>query len=149
MHYHARVPRPVVIAAAQLGPIARADTRAQVVERMLGLLRDAHAMGAQLVVFPELALTTFFPLWFIEDPAQLDAFYERAMPNPATIRNNSHWGRSKGFCRFQMTSVMLHTAKQAANTVDAQASSTAAGWKAAIRYPAAMAAKTSVTMCQQ
>ena len=31
-------------------------------------------MGCQLVVFPELALTTFFPRWYMEDPAELDAF---------------------------------------------------------------------------
>ncbi len=78
------MPRPIVIAAAQLGPIQRADSRAAVVERMLVHLRDAHAMGCTLVVFPELALTTFFPRWFIEDEAELDAFYETQMPSPQT-----------------------------------------------------------------
>jgi len=78
------VPRPLVIAAAQLGPIQRAHDRSAVVERLLVLLRSAHAMGAQLVVFPELALTTFFPRWAIEDERELTAFYERRMPSPAT-----------------------------------------------------------------
>ncbi|MEM9459198.1 MAG: N-carbamoyl-D-amino-acid hydrolase [Myxococcota bacterium] len=76
--------RPLVIAAAQLGPVQRADPRALVVERMRALLRDAHGMGARLVVFPELALTTFFPRWYFEDEAELDAFYETAMPSPST-----------------------------------------------------------------
>jgi len=36
-----------------------------------------------LVVFPELALTTFFPRWDIADEAELDSYYETAMPNAA------------------------------------------------------------------
>ena len=34
------------------------------------------------MVFPELALTTFFPRWFLQDEAELDQFFETAMPNP-------------------------------------------------------------------
>jgi predicted amidohydrolase len=79
----APAPRVVTVGAAQLGPVARAEPRRSVVERLLALLRQAHARGCSVVVFPELALTTFFPRWLIEDPAELDAFYERAMPNPA------------------------------------------------------------------
>ena len=67
--------RVITVGAAQLGPIARSESRAQVVARMLALMRQAHAHGCQLVVFPELALTTFFPRWYLEDPAELDAFY--------------------------------------------------------------------------
>ena len=76
-------PRIVTVGAAQLGPIARAEPRQAVVARLVALLRQAHARGCALVVFPELALTTFFPRWLIEDEAELDSFYERAMPNPA------------------------------------------------------------------
>jgi predicted amidohydrolase len=76
--------RIVTVGAAQLGPIARSETRAQVVERMLALMHQAKAHGCDLVVFPELALTTFFPRWYMEDPAELDAFYEREMPGPET-----------------------------------------------------------------
>jgi len=76
--------RIVTVGAAQLGPIARSDTRTQVVERMLALMHQAKAHGCDLVVFPELALTTFFPRWYIEDPAELDVFYEREMPGPET-----------------------------------------------------------------
>lgn len=78
------VSRPLVIAAAQLGPIQRDHTRAQVVTRLRAHLREAHALGATLVVFPELCLTTFFPRWIIDDEAVLDAFYERTMPGPDT-----------------------------------------------------------------
>ena len=48
---------------------------------MIALLRQAHRQGARVVVFPELALTTFFPRWHIENEAELDSFYEREMPN--------------------------------------------------------------------
>jgi len=44
----------------------------------------AAERGADLVVFPELALTTFFPRWFMEEPSEIDAFFETEMPSPAT-----------------------------------------------------------------
>ena len=77
-------PRRITVAAAQMGPVARAEPRSRVVARLVEMLRDAHGRGAGLVVFPELALTTFFPRWFMEDPAELDAFYEAEMPGPET-----------------------------------------------------------------
>jgi hypothetical protein len=76
--------RIVTVGAAQLGPIARAETRRQVVERLLALMRHASAHGCDLVVYPELALTTFFPRWHFERQAEIDAFFERAMPSQET-----------------------------------------------------------------
>ena len=76
--------RNLTIAAAQMGPIELDHSRADVVERLLVLLREAHAGGAELVVFPELALTTFFPRWWFEDQAEIDAFFETSMPGPQT-----------------------------------------------------------------
>jgi hypothetical protein len=75
--------RRVRVAAAQMGPIARVDTRAAVVERLIALLDDAAGRGAELVVFPELALTTFFPRWDLPDDEVL-SFFERTMPSPET-----------------------------------------------------------------
>ena len=72
------------IAAAQMGPIAKEETRHEVVARQIALLREAHAQGAQLVVFPELALTTFFPRWHLTDPAEIESYYETEMPGPET-----------------------------------------------------------------
>jgi len=77
------MPRLITIAAAQLGPIARDEPRESAVARLCALLREAKDRGAELVVFPELALTTFFPRWYFESEADVDAFFERAMPNPA------------------------------------------------------------------
>ncbi len=72
--------RTLVTAVAQLGPIARDEPRASAVARMVALLGEARERGAGLVVFPELAFTTFFPRWYIEDPDELDAFYEDGEP---------------------------------------------------------------------
>lgn len=76
--------RIVRVGAAQLGPVQREHTREQVVERLLALLRQAGQQGVDLVVYPELALTTFFPRWFLDDIAEADHWYERSMPNAAT-----------------------------------------------------------------
>jgi predicted amidohydrolase len=74
----------ITVGAAQLGPIQRAESRAAVVERLCALMRKAHARGCDLVIYPELALTTFFPRWYIEDQDEVDTWFERAMPNNET-----------------------------------------------------------------
>lgn len=76
--------RFVNVAAAQLGPIARNETKKQVVDRLLAHLHQAKKMDVDVVVFPELALTTFFPRWFSEDISDFDCFYETQMPGPDT-----------------------------------------------------------------
>ncbi len=76
--------REIVIGAAQMGPIQKAEGRDAVVARMLGLLNEAKQAGCGLVIFPELCLTTFFPRWFMEDQAEIDAWFEQVMPSPAT-----------------------------------------------------------------
>lgn len=76
------------VGAAQLGPIGRHESRASVVDRLLVLLRQAGSANVDLVVYPELALTTFFPRWYVEGEADLDldSFYETEMPGPETGR---------------------------------------------------------------
>jgi len=76
--------RLITVGAAQLGPIARQESRGLVVKRLLDLLGQAQGRGCDLVVFPELALTTFFPRWWMGDQAEIDAFFEREMPGPET-----------------------------------------------------------------
>ena len=76
--------RIVTVGAAQMGPINRNHSRGQVVRRLLDLMQRAHAMGCDLVVYPELTLTTFFPRWFMADQAEIDSFFEREMPGPET-----------------------------------------------------------------
>lgn len=76
--------RELPIGCAQLGPIQKADSRASVVERLIALLEQAHQDKAKFVVFPELALTTFFPRWYMEDQAEVDTWFESSMPNEVT-----------------------------------------------------------------
>src|SRR5512146_1265048 len=76
--------RIVTVGAAQLGAIGRSDTRGAGGKRLLALLAEAHGRGCDLVVFPELALTTFFPRWWMEDQREVDAFFERELPGPET-----------------------------------------------------------------
>jgi predicted amidohydrolase len=76
--------RFLTIGAAQLGPVGRDEPRERVVERMLTLLRDAKTHACELVVFPELAITTFFPRWYEADRADAEHWYETEMPSPAT-----------------------------------------------------------------
>ncbi|RYZ03111.1 MAG: N-carbamoyl-D-amino-acid hydrolase, partial [Comamonadaceae bacterium] len=77
--------RPFGLAVAQMGPVHLADSRASVVARLVEMMREAHGRGARLVVFPELALTTFFPRYWMPDEAEVDArFFEPSMPGPET-----------------------------------------------------------------
>ena len=76
--------RIVHAAAAQMGPISKSETRTDTVRRLVAMMREAKGRGAELVVFAELGLTTFFPRWLIEDEAELDAWYETEMPGPET-----------------------------------------------------------------
>jgi N-carbamoyl-D-amino-acid hydrolase len=76
--------RCLTIAAAQLGPISRNEARPQVVRRLIALLRQAHDQRCELVVFPECALTSFFPHWWSGDQSQIDLYFERSLPSADT-----------------------------------------------------------------
>ena len=76
--------RIITVGAAQLGPIQKEHTKTSAVERLIALLRQASSNGCDLVVFPELALTTFFPRWFVDDITEADHWYETSMPSPET-----------------------------------------------------------------
>lgn len=54
-----RVARTIRVAAAQMGPNQKADSREDILARMTRLLEDAAAQRATLVVFPELAFTAW------------------------------------------------------------------------------------------
>ena len=75
------MPRVIRVGGAQLGPLQKADTRQIAVDRLIALLDKANAEHCQLVVFPELALTTFFPRWNIDDQDEVDRYFEQSMPN--------------------------------------------------------------------
>ncbi|MBI4183553.1 MAG: N-carbamoyl-D-amino-acid hydrolase [Proteobacteria bacterium] len=76
--------RKLRVAAAQMGPVAKDESRAEVVQRLLKMMRGAAEMGVDLVCYPELALTTFFPRWCIDSKDEFDLYFERELPGPET-----------------------------------------------------------------
>lgn len=76
--------RRIRIGGAQLGGISRSDSKKEIVDRLVALLRQAGEKGCELVVFPELALSTFFPRWYAERDG-MDGYFEDGMPNAATL----------------------------------------------------------------
>ena len=98
--------RIVKVAAAQMGPIQKADGRQQVVARMLDLMRAAKAQDCDLIVYPELALTTFFPRWYMTDWSEVDTWFERDMPNAATrplFERAAQFGMAMSFGYAELT----------------------------------------------
>ncbi|PNS14983.1 hypothetical protein CAC42_2212 [Sphaceloma murrayae] len=77
--------RPVKIAAAQVGAIDITTPRETVLNRLLSLLESGASQSVRLVVFPEIALTTFFPRYLLADD-QLSSFFETSSPltSPST-----------------------------------------------------------------
>src|SRR2546428_760817 len=72
--------RIVTVAAAQMGPNQESSSREEIVERMLTLLDQARAQGVELVAYPEMALTTYFPKKIRKD---FDQFFETEIPPKA------------------------------------------------------------------
>lgn len=76
--------RVMTMAPVQLGPVR--FRAARIAARRGGRTHACpHGAGgavrASLVVFPELALTSFLPRWDIDDDALLDGFFETSMPS--------------------------------------------------------------------
>jgi len=69
--------RYVKIAAAQMGPNPEWMPREQILSRMLRLMDEAIVERADIVAYPELALTTYFPKRIRSD---YDQFFETEMP---------------------------------------------------------------------
>lgn len=74
------MPRLIKVAAAQMGPNNEGTPREAIVERMLGLLEQAIGDGVELIVYPEMALTTYFPKKIRRD---FDQFFETEVPPKA------------------------------------------------------------------
>ncbi len=58
------------------------DHRQAVVKRLIEMLNEAKSRSPKFVVFPELALTTFFPRYWMSAEAAIKRFFERTMLNP-------------------------------------------------------------------
>ena len=74
------MPRRLKVAAAQMGPNNEGTSREEIVERMRGLLEQAIGDGVELIVYPEMALTTYFPKRIRPD---YDQFFETEVPPKA------------------------------------------------------------------
>src|SRR5437763_466819 len=74
------MPRHVKVAAAQLGPNNEGTPREEIVDRMLALLEHAIRDGIELIAYPEMALTTYFPK---KVRADFDQFFETEVPPKA------------------------------------------------------------------
>ncbi|KQV37056.1 MULTISPECIES: nitrilase-related carbon-nitrogen hydrolase [unclassified Rhizobium] len=74
------MPRTIRIAAAQMGPVNPSEERSVTISRILKLLGSAADKDCDLAVFPELALSTFFPREYHADLRKADMFYEKSMP---------------------------------------------------------------------
>jgi N-carbamoyl-D-amino-acid hydrolase len=74
------MPRYIKVAAAQMGPNNEGVPREEIVERMLALLEQAARDGVELIVYPEMALTTYFPKKIRND---FDQFFETEVPPKA------------------------------------------------------------------
>ena len=72
--------RYVTVAAAQMGPNNEGTPREEIVERMLAMLERAAQDGVELIVYPEMALTTYFPKKIRRD---FDQFFETEVPPKA------------------------------------------------------------------
>jgi len=72
------MPRILKVAAAQMGPVHRWSLRTETLARMLHLLQTASSLGAQVVLFPECAFTTFFPRHLISSQEELDSYFEHS-----------------------------------------------------------------------
>ena len=76
--------RILTVGIAQMGPVSRNETRSQVIKRLITMMRMASEKNADFVVFPELALTTFFPRWAMDNQEEIDSFFEVEMPSRET-----------------------------------------------------------------
>ena len=74
------MPRYIKVAAAQMGPNNEGTPREEIVERMLALLEAAERDGVELIAYPEMALTTYFPKKIRRD---FDQFFESEVPPKA------------------------------------------------------------------
>jgi predicted amidohydrolase len=74
------MPRTLKVAAAQMGPNNEGVSREEIVERMLALLERAVADGVEVLAYPEMALTTYFPKRIRTD---YDQFFETEVPPKA------------------------------------------------------------------
>ena len=77
--------RTAIVAGAQLGAIHLTTPRSEVLTRMLKLMDEAHhSKHAKLIVYPEIAFTTFFPRYLLDSQDELEKYFEREVDGDPT-----------------------------------------------------------------
>lgn len=107
--------RYINVAIGQLGPVNKADSRIEVVKRLMALMKQAHSVGADLIVYPELALTTFFPRWYFPQQSEIDQWFEKEMPSRETqplfdLAKKLQIGFSLGYAELTPEGIHYNTA---------------------------------------
>jgi predicted amidohydrolase len=80
--------RKIIVAGAQMGPVDTNTPRADVLARLLKMMDEAHSKSVKLIVFPEIALTTFFPRHLVPWGEELEAYFEREVDGDPTKAPN-------------------------------------------------------------
>ena len=76
--------RIVTVAAAQMASSEPYEGRGPIIARILEMMRAAKARNCDLIVFPELALTPFFIVHWLDNLDDANHYYETEMPGPET-----------------------------------------------------------------
>ncbi len=63
---------------------------------MVEMLKEADSRGSKFVVFPELALTTFFPRYWMDDQNEVEKYFENPDAEPGDGCRCSSWRAQKG-----------------------------------------------------
>ncbi|KAK6065453.1 carbon-nitrogen hydrolase [Seiridium cupressi] len=84
-------PRIITVAAAQLGPNQKTASRESILCRMLKLMDEASTKGVRLIAYPELALTTFFPVHYMTDKEEIASYFEpTSAGDPYAVLSTPH-----------------------------------------------------------
>ncbi|THW37981.1 carbon-nitrogen hydrolase [Aureobasidium pullulans] len=70
------MPRILKVAAAQVGAVDRDADRAETLARLIALLDQAASEKVQLLLYPEVTFTTFFPRHLFTSSSALNAYFE-------------------------------------------------------------------------
>lgn len=92
--------RKFKIAGVQLGPISKYISKEKTVEKLCRLLEHAAGNQASLAVFPELALSSFFPRWYIESQEEIDSYFEKGDITAGVVKPLFEISKARGIGFF-------------------------------------------------
>ncbi len=78
--------RIITVAAAQMASAEPYEGRGPIITRMREMMREAKSRNCDLIVFPELALTPFFVINWLDNLDEANHYYETEMPGPETAQ---------------------------------------------------------------